>query len=126
MDPGPAKNYKMRKMQRMRLTFNPHSAPCAASPRRDPPYPEPDVFDGSVDKCQGFLLQCRRVFDQQPRTFRTDKEKISYVTNRLHGKALTWAEPPSLRSLVDLAIRIDKQLCSSHKERAGWPPGPTS
>uniref|UniRef100_A0A3Q3IRG1 DUF4939 domain-containing protein n=1 Tax=Monopterus albus TaxID=43700 RepID=A0A3Q3IRG1_MONAL len=70
----------------------PHSAPRAASRRRDPPIPKPDVFDGSVDNCRGFLLQCRRVFDQQPRTFRMDREKISYVINRLCGKALTWAE----------------------------------
>uniref|UniRef100_A0A3Q3IS02 DUF4939 domain-containing protein n=1 Tax=Monopterus albus TaxID=43700 RepID=A0A3Q3IS02_MONAL len=71
---------------------DPHSAPHAASPRRDPPIPEPDVFNSSVDKCRGCLLQCRRAFDQQPRTFRTDREKISYVINRVRGKALTWAE----------------------------------
>uniref|UniRef100_A0A3Q3KB44 DUF4939 domain-containing protein n=1 Tax=Monopterus albus TaxID=43700 RepID=A0A3Q3KB44_MONAL len=59
-------------------------------PRRDQPIPEPDV--DSVDKFRGFLLQCRLVFDQQPWTFRTDREKICYVINRLCGKALTWAE----------------------------------
>uniref|UniRef100_A0A3Q3JNH7 DUF4939 domain-containing protein n=1 Tax=Monopterus albus TaxID=43700 RepID=A0A3Q3JNH7_MONAL len=75
-------------------------APISASPRRDPPIPEPDTFDGSVDKCQGFLLQCRRVFDQQPRTFRTDREKISYVINRLQGKALTWAEATDTSGMI--------------------------
>uniref|UniRef100_A0A3Q3ISK2 DUF4939 domain-containing protein n=1 Tax=Monopterus albus TaxID=43700 RepID=A0A3Q3ISK2_MONAL len=68
----------------------PQASPHSVSPRRDPPNPEPDIFDGSVDKCRGFLLQCRRVFAEQPRTFRSDREKISYVINRLRGKALTW------------------------------------
>uniref|UniRef100_A0A3Q3K8Z9 DUF4939 domain-containing protein n=1 Tax=Monopterus albus TaxID=43700 RepID=A0A3Q3K8Z9_MONAL len=79
------------------------SAPPAllrsTSPRRDPPIPEPDVFDGSVDRCRGFLLQCRRVFDQQPHTFCTDK-RISYVINRLRGKALTWAKAADTSGLL--------------------------
>uniref|UniRef100_A0A3Q3R2N4 Uncharacterized protein n=1 Tax=Monopterus albus TaxID=43700 RepID=A0A3Q3R2N4_MONAL len=70
-----------------------HSTPTSAhatnrspSPRRDPPIPEPETFDGNVDKCWGVLLQCRRVFDQQPQTFCTDQEKINYVINGLHEK----------------------------------------
>uniref|UniRef100_A0A3Q3JVE4 DUF4939 domain-containing protein n=1 Tax=Monopterus albus TaxID=43700 RepID=A0A3Q3JVE4_MONAL len=79
---------------------DPLSAPRSASPRRDPPIPETDTFDGSVDKCRGFLLQCRRVFDQQPRTFRTDREKTSYIISRLRGKALTWAEAADTSGMI--------------------------
>uniref|UniRef100_A0A3Q3K890 DUF4939 domain-containing protein n=1 Tax=Monopterus albus TaxID=43700 RepID=A0A3Q3K890_MONAL len=75
---------------------HPRSATRSASTRRDPPIPEPDVFDGDVEKCRGFLLQCCSaacsVFDHQPRTFLTEREKISYVINRLQGKALIWTK----------------------------------
>uniref|UniRef100_A0A3Q3K0N4 DUF4939 domain-containing protein n=1 Tax=Monopterus albus TaxID=43700 RepID=A0A3Q3K0N4_MONAL len=76
------------------LSQHGHSATtCSVSPCLDPPIPEPDVFDGNVDKCRGFLLQCRRVFKHQPRTYCTDREKINYVKpNQLRGKARTWAE----------------------------------
>uniref|UniRef100_A0A3Q3JX81 Uncharacterized protein n=1 Tax=Monopterus albus TaxID=43700 RepID=A0A3Q3JX81_MONAL len=50
-------------------------------PRKAPHIPEPDTFDGNVKSCRGFLLQCRRVFDHQPRTYITDREKISYIIN---------------------------------------------
>uniref|UniRef100_A0A3Q3KKU3 DUF4939 domain-containing protein n=1 Tax=Monopterus albus TaxID=43700 RepID=A0A3Q3KKU3_MONAL len=68
----------------------PRSATCATSPRRDPHIPEPDTFDGNVESCRGFLLQCCRVFDHKPRTYIMDREKISYIINRLRGKALLW------------------------------------
>lgn len=64
----------------------------ALSPSRDPPILKPETFDGDVTKCHAFLLQCQRLFDQQPQTFRSDRVKINYVINRLRGKALTWAE----------------------------------
>uniref|UniRef100_A0A3Q3ILE6 DUF4939 domain-containing protein n=1 Tax=Monopterus albus TaxID=43700 RepID=A0A3Q3ILE6_MONAL len=77
----------------------PCSATHAASPRRDPHIPEPDTFDGNVESCWGFLLQCRRVFDHQPRTYITDREKISYIINRLRRKALLWAEAADSQGL---------------------------
>uniref|UniRef100_A0A3Q3JJA3 DUF4939 domain-containing protein n=1 Tax=Monopterus albus TaxID=43700 RepID=A0A3Q3JJA3_MONAL len=67
--------------------------PCC-SPRRDPHTPEPDTFNGNVENCRGFLLQCRRLLDHLPRTYITDREKISFIINCLRGKALLW--PPVL------------------------------
>uniref|UniRef100_A0A3Q3K9J2 DUF4939 domain-containing protein n=1 Tax=Monopterus albus TaxID=43700 RepID=A0A3Q3K9J2_MONAL len=82
------------------LSQQSHPATRSTSPRPDPPIPEPDIFDGTVDKCRGFLLQCHRVFEHQPRTYRTNGEKISYVINRLRGKALSWAEAADSSGLL--------------------------
>uniref|UniRef100_A0A3Q3IWE0 DUF4939 domain-containing protein n=1 Tax=Monopterus albus TaxID=43700 RepID=A0A3Q3IWE0_MONAL len=59
---------------------------------QEPPIPDPEPFHGEGDKCRGFMLQCRCVFDQQPRAFCSDRTKINFVINRLRGRALTWAE----------------------------------
>uniref|UniRef100_A0A3Q3JV67 Uncharacterized protein n=1 Tax=Monopterus albus TaxID=43700 RepID=A0A3Q3JV67_MONAL len=87
------------RMQMFTLYVYPLPAPCSASPRRDPPIPEPDTFDGSVDKCRGFLLQCRRVFDQTAeQAFQTLKNRFTTAPVLLqptpHGSSwLRWTLP---------------------------------
>uniref|UniRef100_A0A3Q3QMC0 DUF4939 domain-containing protein n=1 Tax=Monopterus albus TaxID=43700 RepID=A0A3Q3QMC0_MONAL len=81
------------------FSLAPRSATRAASPHRDPHIPEPDTLDGNVESCRGFLLQCRRLFDHQPQTYITDGEKISYIINRLRGKALLWAKAADSQGL---------------------------
>uniref|UniRef100_A0AAY5KUW2 CCHC-type domain-containing protein n=1 Tax=Esox lucius TaxID=8010 RepID=A0AAY5KUW2_ESOLU len=41
--------------------------------------------------CRSFLLQCGLVFDQQPRTYPTEKSRIAFVIGLLRGDALKWA-----------------------------------
>uniref|UniRef100_A0A3Q3IA62 DUF4939 domain-containing protein n=1 Tax=Monopterus albus TaxID=43700 RepID=A0A3Q3IA62_MONAL len=87
--------------------FTPH-------PRRDPHIPEPDTFDGNVESCRGFLLQCRWVFDHQPQTYITDREKISYIINRLRGKALLWAEAADSQGLfIETRQCVEEAICTA-------------
>ncbi|KAI2659133.1 Transposon Tf2-9 polyprotein [Labeo rohita] len=61
--------------------------PVAASPR----LAFPEKFDGTADKCKGFLLQCTLFVNQQPNLYTTDESKIAFVCSLLTGKALEWA-----------------------------------
>ncbi|KAK2917253.1 hypothetical protein Q8A73_003999 [Channa argus] len=54
--------------------------------------PPPEPFSGDLDKCRGFLFQCRLVFAQQPQTYASDAAKVAYVVGLLQGRALEWAE----------------------------------
>lgn len=56
---------------------------------------DPEPFEGDVDKCWGFLLQCRLVFLQRSRLFVSDEAKINYVIGLLRGRALACAEASS-------------------------------
>ncbi len=51
----------------------------------------PDKFDGSAEKCRGFLRQCTIYFYNQPEAFRRDSAKCSFMMSLLTGKALEWA-----------------------------------
>ncbi|KAI2650216.1 Retrotransposon-like protein 1 [Labeo rohita] len=51
----------------------------------------PEKFDGTADKCKGFLLQCTLFVNQQPNLYATDESKIAFVCSLLTGKALEWA-----------------------------------
>ncbi|KAI2650806.1 Transposon Tf2-6 polyprotein [Labeo rohita] len=61
--------------------------PVTASPR----LAFPEKFDGTADKCKGFLLQCTLFVNQQPNLYATDESKIAFVCSLLTGKALEWA-----------------------------------
>lgn len=49
----------------------------------------------ALDKCRGFLLQCRLVFQQKAHSFDNDFSKVSYLVQLIRGKALAWAEAVS-------------------------------
>uniref|UniRef100_A0A3B3I1F8 CCHC-type domain-containing protein n=1 Tax=Oryzias latipes TaxID=8090 RepID=A0A3B3I1F8_ORYLA len=53
---------------------------------------QPEPFYGDVEACSGFLLQCRLIFQQAPRYYHSDQQKISLVVNALRSKALQWAQ----------------------------------
>jgi len=67
-------------------TEMPHS-PLSANPR----LAFPEKFDGSPNKCKGFLMQCSIFLAQQPSLYSMDYSKISLVCSLLTGKALDWA-----------------------------------
>ena len=56
---------------------------------------DPEPFDGNLDLCRGFLLQCGLVFAQRPASFFSDASKTRYVLGLLRGRALAWAEAAS-------------------------------
>ncbi len=51
----------------------------------------PERFDGTPDKCKGFLLQCSLFLDQQPSLYPTDISRVSFICFLLSGRALEWA-----------------------------------
>ncbi|KAI2666735.1 Retrotransposon-derived protein PEG10 [Labeo rohita] len=65
----------------------PGAQSAAASPR----LAFPEKFDGSPEKCKGFLLQCSLFISQQPHLYPSDECKIAFVCSLLSGRALEWA-----------------------------------
>ncbi len=51
----------------------------------------PDKYDGSPERCKGFLMQCYLYINQQPLTFSTDDNQVSFICSLLTGRALEWA-----------------------------------
>ncbi|KAK3516192.1 hypothetical protein QTP70_005691 [Hemibagrus guttatus] len=51
----------------------------------------PEKFDGSADRCRGFLRQCEVFFSHQPGMYREDGTKCAFLLSLLTGKALKWA-----------------------------------
>lgn len=56
---------------------------------------DPEPFDGDLNRCRGFLLQCRLVFAQRSAQFHSDQAKIYYIIGLLRGRALAWAQASS-------------------------------
>ncbi len=46
----------------------------------------PERFDGTPDKCKGFLLQCSLFLDQQPSLYPTDISRVSFICSLLSGR----------------------------------------
>ncbi|KAK3541648.1 hypothetical protein QTP86_033849 [Hemibagrus guttatus] len=74
------------------------SSATAAAPRESPiargESPRlalPDKFDGSADRCHGFLRQCGVFFSHQPGMYSEDGTKCAFLLSLLTGKALEWA-----------------------------------
>ncbi|KAK3563946.1 hypothetical protein QTP86_006274 [Hemibagrus guttatus] len=49
-------------------------------------------YSGSLEDCNGFLLQCSLVLEMQPHMFPTERSKVAFLITQLSGKALLWAE----------------------------------
>lgn len=72
-------------------------APVASPGQREVRVVDPEPYYGDLERCRGFLLQCRRVFQQQPLSFAVDEAKKNYLIGLLRGRALAWAEAMSCR-----------------------------
>uniref|UniRef100_A0A3P9L0S8 Retrotransposon gag domain-containing protein n=1 Tax=Oryzias latipes TaxID=8090 RepID=A0A3P9L0S8_ORYLA len=53
---------------------------------------QPEPFNGDVEACGGFLLQCQLIFQQATRYYQADHSRISLIVNSLRSKALQWAQ----------------------------------
>ena len=59
---------------------------------REPKIDPPPKFDGKVSEYATFLGHCEFYFNSKPSMFLdNDKNKVSLVISRLHGRAATWA-----------------------------------
>ncbi|KAK3507044.1 hypothetical protein QTP70_001909, partial [Hemibagrus guttatus] len=68
-------------------TVTTSSAPLLSSPMA-----QPAPYSGSVEDCNGFLLQCSLVLEMQPHLYPTERSKVAFVITQLRGQALLWAE----------------------------------
>ncbi|KAK3541219.1 hypothetical protein QTP86_016809 [Hemibagrus guttatus] len=68
-------------------TVTTSSAPLFSSPMA-----QPAPYSGSVEDCNGFLLQCSLVLEMQPHLYPTERSKVAFVITQLRGQALLWAE----------------------------------
>lgn len=76
-----------------------------ASPRQSISYAcDPEPFQGDLDKCRGFLLQCRLIFSQRPNAFPSDEAKINYIIGLLRGTALVWAQVVNVRTHLNTPV----------------------
>ncbi|KAK3569962.1 hypothetical protein QTP86_007795 [Hemibagrus guttatus] len=62
-----------------------------------------DKFDGSADRCRGFLWQCEVFFAHQPGMYSNEETQCAFVMSLLTNKALEWASAvwdadPQIRS----------------------------
>lgn len=61
---------------------------------------DPELFQGDLDKCWGFLLLCRLVFQQKARLFTNDFAKVSYLVSPVSrqgagvGRGGQFPQPP--------------------------------
>ncbi|KAK3553613.1 hypothetical protein QTP70_006055 [Hemibagrus guttatus] len=69
-----------------------------ASPRDPPPthgesprLALPEKFNGSADRCRGFLRQCDVFFSHQPGMYREEGTKCAFLMSLLTDRALEWA-----------------------------------
>ncbi|KAK3572849.1 hypothetical protein QTP86_008256 [Hemibagrus guttatus] len=79
----------------------PQDPPAAHS--ESPRLALPDKFDGSADRCRGFLRQCEVFFSHQPGMYREEETQCALVTSLLTSRALEWASAvwdadPQIRS----------------------------
>ncbi|KAK3537210.1 hypothetical protein QTP70_003042, partial [Hemibagrus guttatus] len=63
----------------------------------------PDKFEGSADRCRGFLRQCEVFFLHQPGMYREEETQCALVMSLLTGRALerasaVWDADPQIRS----------------------------
>lgn len=94
MDPAETHRALTNQQHMARLASSGSPSPPAVGPR-DSYACDPELFNGDLDKCRGFLLQCRLVFSQRLLWYASDEEKINYIIGLLRGRALVWAQASS-------------------------------
>ncbi|KAK3551701.1 hypothetical protein QTP70_022566, partial [Hemibagrus guttatus] len=79
----------------------PRDPPTARS--ESPHLALPDKFDGSANRCRGFLRQCEVFFAHQPGMYGKEETQCAFVMSLLTDRALEWASvvwdaDPQIRS----------------------------
>ncbi|KAK3539303.1 hypothetical protein QTP86_034162, partial [Hemibagrus guttatus] len=98
------------------------SASTAASPSPPmiaSPMATPAPYSGSVEDCNGFLLQCLLALEMQPHLYPDDRAKVAFIISHLDGKALHWAEP--LRTQNNPIVSSLSSFTEHFKEVLGKP-----
>ncbi|KAK3532147.1 hypothetical protein QTP86_008988 [Hemibagrus guttatus] len=93
-----------------------------ASPRDPPPrhgesprLALPEKFNGSADRCRGFLRQCEVFFSHQPGMYREEGTKCAFLMSLLTDRALEWASAvwnadPQIKASYDYFSGMIKEV----------------
>ncbi|KAK3524810.1 hypothetical protein QTP86_007606 [Hemibagrus guttatus] len=93
-----------------------------ASPRDPPPthgesprLALPEKFNGSADRCRGFLRQCDVFFSHQPGMYREEGTKCAFLMSLLTDRALEWASAvwdadPQIKASYDYFSGMIKEV----------------
>lgn len=82
-----AANAQLRQQPTAADAPEPAAPSCSGLPR----FSLPEKFDGSADRCCGFLRQCDNFFVQQPEIYGNETIRCAFMLSLLMGKALDWA-----------------------------------
>lgn len=80
---------------------------------------QPDKFDGTRSKLDGFLVQVDLNFRMNPSGFQHDEQKIAFVSSYLSGQALQWVTP--LFTKNDLIVSNYPSFIDAFKKRFADP-----
>ncbi|KAK3548954.1 hypothetical protein QTP70_021664 [Hemibagrus guttatus] len=93
-----------------------------AAPRDPPPthgesprLALPEKFNGSADRCRGFLRQCEVFFSHQPRMYHEKGTKCTFLMSLLMDRALEWASAvwdanPQIKASYDYFSGMIKEV----------------
>lgn len=73
----------IQNMQRLVAIPVPCDAAAAPSPPAESYACDPESFDGDLDRCRGFIMQCELVFSQRVHSFPSNQ-------TRLHPRVFAW------------------------------------
>ncbi|KAK3553528.1 hypothetical protein QTP70_004156 [Hemibagrus guttatus] len=100
-----------------------------AAPPRDPPAARseaprlamPEKYDGSADRCRGFLRHCEVFFAHQPGVYREEGTRCAFLLSLLMGKALDWdSQPIGGGYLTRQTELLDFQVGLFHREHLAF------
>lgn len=77
-----------------------------------------EKFDGSAERCQGFLRQCENFFAQQPEAYGSETSRSAFMLFLLTGKALHWASDPQVNNSANYFAGLIYK-CSNTQKRLG-------
>ncbi|KAK3564330.1 hypothetical protein QTP86_014818 [Hemibagrus guttatus] len=75
----------------------------------------PEKFNGSADRCRGFLRQCEVFFSHQPGMYREEGTKCAFLMSLLTDRALEWASAvwdadPQIKASYDYFSGMIKEV----------------
>ncbi|KAK3518026.1 hypothetical protein QTP70_033021 [Hemibagrus guttatus] len=94
-------------------TAAPRDAPLTRG--ESPRLAMPEKFDGSADRCRGFLRQCEVFFSHQPGMYHEEGTKCSFLLSLLSCRALEWVSAvwdadPQVRSSFSYFVGMIREI----------------
>ncbi|KAK3509086.1 hypothetical protein QTP70_020298, partial [Hemibagrus guttatus] len=66
-------------------TTSVNTVTTSSAPLYSSPMAQPAPYSGSVEDCNGFILQCSLVLEMQPHLYPTERSKVTFIISQLRG-----------------------------------------